>query len=578
MIMKKSRLIYVPILIVLTALNGCKKEITVSDELKSDLQKDRLQFTRGEFESIYSRLQKEFKVKPAKNVKPFNETLKSLLKFQLNKSQKEVSEAIGLHVNLSKKASSINQTSTIGKTSGQIAGDNNEILYPAIVDELIEDNALKSLLNERGEIQVGNILYKVTPYGTFFANVSKEAALKASFDNLSRQNDITVRLVNPSSKLDLRGLSVKPTRQKDVLQLNNDVFFIDTFHEAQLKVPAEPEDDGGGGGGGGYTPVNTDPYGVMSDEYIEFKTGGGSITQTLFTNSTRYNYFDSEYRISVLFYDRNYGIVKTLGLKVKLQKQGWFWWNKVDAQEIRAGWDYIVYKQTNSIPQISRPANQSPTIYSPYTINPYDAPVNGWFTPTAASLYTWKFSKSNNELFSIVIPDFLIPPSNEVTISSSAFKPLVQAGWNKLKSILTQSVPISSSGNASNFKFPVYDISDGSKKYLSINDMENLPKAFNSAPSTYQQIAAGQKIRSFISPYERTEYNTDIIDIPLDFSTATISLSQNLNSPLSFNNTLNSLGVNNLDSSYEVEKADIFGTVKHNGRWLGIRIHVNIKP
>ncbi len=67
-----------------------------------------------------------------------------------------------------------------------------------------------------------------------------------------------------------------------------------------------------------------------------------------------------------------------------------------------------------------------------------------------------------------------------------------------------------------------------------------------------------------------------MIDIPLDFSTATISLSQNFSSPISISNTLNSLNISNLESSYTVEQADIFGTVKHNGRWLGIRLIIKL--
>lgn len=360
--------------------------------------------------------------------------------------------------------------------------------------------------------------------------------------------------------------------------LDNDVYFIDTFHEQNMMLLPPPEDDPGSGGGGGYTPVNTDPFGDMSDEYIEFNTGAGSVIQTFFTNSTRYNYFDGSHRVSALFYDRNYGIIKTLGLKVKLQEEGWFWWNKIDAQEIKAGWESIVYKQPDAIPILTRPDNNFFPVPNPYMVNPYDVPANGWFTPSYATLYSWKFAKSNNEIFSIVVPDFLVPPTdNDVTISSSAFKPIVQAGWSKLKDALTRSVPMSSSGDPNNYKFPVFDVTDGSLAHLSINDIENMPKVFNSGPTTYQQIVAGEKIRTYLSPFERTEYNTDIIDIPLDFSTAYVSFTQNINSPLDINNFLNSQNLKAMMPSYEVEKADIFGSVKYNGRWLGIRIHVKIK-
>lgn len=567
---------------------GCKKE-NFSDniDLVNEPENKRLIISSQQFKAEYKMLRKLPKSQIIKNG---SKNINSLIEFESSKKSEEISNTIGTYINsiLNMQNNPLNgfgdrsnglKSSRLAVTGNtQVLIDSNQ-LYTAVLSELVEDDALKSLINEQGEIQVDNNIYKITPFGTFFTEIKNEHNLDKAYAKMASQNNITIRLVNPSASLNLKDLTTGSVEKKSLMKLSNNVYFIDTFNESptqQLIQPIDPID----GGGGGYLPpsVNTDPYGDMLSTEIEFKSGVGSIWNTVFTNSTKYNYFNDNYRISVLFYDRNYAILKSLGLKVKLQKDGWLWWNKTDAQEIRAGWERIVYKQTNAIPQISRPTQEIPTILNPYTINPNEVPVNGaWLSSKYASLYSWKLVTGDNELFTIVLPEFLFPPSsNDVTVSSSDLKPLVITAWNKLKATLTRSVPMSASGDPNNFKFPVYDIRDGGVKYLSINDMEKIPKALNSAPAIYQQISAGQKIRTYIGPYEKVVYNTDIIDIPLEFSTATISLSQNLNSPLSISNTFNSLGLSGLDNSYDVEMADVFGSVKYNGRWLGIRIRVNI--
>jgi hypothetical protein len=341
----------------------------------------------------------------------------------------------------------------------------------------------------------------------------------------------------------------------------------------------EVEDGGGGaGGGGGYNPppANEDPFSDMQTIPIDFYNYFGSVWETLFTNHTQYRKFDSKYRISVLFYDRNYILFKTLGIKVKLQKKGLFWWNKTEADDMIAGWDNIVYKEANPLPTFSRPANELPVTFSPYYINPYNAPTNGWFSTDKAGLYSWHYAKSDNELFAIMIPQFLLPPTfGDVNLKSSDLKPLIKSGWDELKKVLIKSVPLAPVGDPDTFKFPIRDIKTGETHYYTIAEMEVMTKALPSAPNPFQQFVIGNRIHNYLGPRQERRQNEDKIDFDLDFSTATISLSLNPNSPLSIRTVLNSLSLSNLDNQYEVETADVFGTVKHGGKWLGIRLSVN---
>lgn len=499
---------------------------------------------------------------------------------------------------------------------------NQEILYSAVTTELIEDDALKSLINDQGEIQVSNKIYKISPFGTFYAEARNEDELEKVFEKMAVLNDITVRILEPESELNFNDIVKQETDKPGVYLLNGKVNFIDTFKETpdisseineennvndtnniathnSIKIlsqsnasrpvrdPTVPRDPNAPITPRPIRPIipaNELPFVNMDTYSINFRDGAGSVWDTYFYNQTKYNYFNGEYRVSVLFYNRNYALFKTLGVKVKLQKQGWFWWNKTNAEEIITGWDRMVYKQVNTQPAFTRPTNSIPLNMNPNIvyINPFaEKPAYGYFTNNKISLYKWNFGRANSELFSLMIPYYLVPgTTDDITVSSSAFKPLVTQGWDWLKQRLVNSVPapapLTVAADPYNYKFPIFDLNNGKQSFLSINDMENMPKAFNSETNKVYNVIAGQKIRTYISPYLSRVQNTDMIDIPLDFSTATISLSQNFSSPISISNTLNSLNISNLESSYKVEQADIFGTVKHNGQWLGIRLIVKL--
>jgi hypothetical protein len=568
----------------LTFTLGCRKDLNVQNSDVPVTTESRLVLSKSNFESIYKDLKKN--KKHPELTSNFNNSLKD---FALKKSEKSLEDEIGKQVFNSKPA--VKDLSNSSKTNSTNYSVDSTVLYSAIINELIEDDPLKTLINKSGEILVDNVIYKVTPFGVLYASKDKETELDNVYKKLLSQNDILIRINNPSKKINFtdvevnvqsnlkssQGISYNAVKE-NLYQGSLEVSFIDTFNQYDTLI--DPSDNGGGyyGGGSGsgvVTQPDLDPYSNMSNAEISFKSGIGSFFETIFTNSTKYNYFDDDYRVSVLLYDRNYGLLKTLGLKVKLQKKGWLWWNKTDAEEIRAGWERIVYEQANDIPQITRPGNQPVINLGNSYISPFEAPAYGWFTSNVTTAYKWHFAHANQNLFSIEVPYYLVPNAdNNLVIPLSQFKSLVNSGIDALNRKWGSSVPMSASNDPQNYKFPVYDISDGSITYLSINDIKKFPKSFHSEPESYNNSFSGGKFRTYLSPFEQVETNTDIIDIPLDFSTATISLNSNLNSPLSIGSVFNSLGVSGLDNSYKVLEADIYGTVKHNGRWLGIRTHV----
>ncbi|ARS39197.1 hypothetical protein CA265_05720 [Sphingobacteriaceae bacterium GW460-11-11-14-LB5] len=641
--MNKTKFKLIGRYVLLTALTGltilgCKKgnSENLPDEI-ANTSNERLSLTKKAFNGLYSELKKtNGKELPANFLSRFPEFVSLLHHDSKLASKTALSIKPNSPLMVARKAALKASLGPVAKTSvmQNSAYEETAPTYDEVMTELVDDQAFKSLLNVEGEIQVDDIVYKVTPYGTFFTTASNYNSLNSVFADIALQNDYTLRLEDQAAPILMNSVQVQSTQYNDVRLLNSNVFFVDSFIEEdvpQPEVTVFPSDetlaplvypninDGGNNNGNNITPPppsdelpipnrqsyilntqmaantsNYDPaYSNTIDYPIEFRTGFGSILQTFFDNSTRYNNFTNKYRMSALFYNRNYGIIKTLGIKVKCQKKGWLWWNKTEAQEIRAGWDYISYKSDRSVDKIGLPSNKfAPSIGEPYLINPTEDPFYGvpmWSsTDTYAkryNLYGWYMKRGNNEIFTITIPGGILPINNleDVDLPSSVFKGIVQSGWNKLKGVLEKSAPSAGPSlynpNASNYKFPVYPLNGyGEVKYLSINDMENMPKSFMKGISKTQFLNGDYKVYSIVSPQEIREYNTDMIDIPLEFSTVDINLSTNVNNlALDIGQAARSLVSDQLGKHYEVDKGTIIGAVKWDNQWRSIRLNFKMK-
>lgn len=623
----KAKLFSLVLIFSVLFLGSCKKEIKpslASTDVVSP--SNRLSLTKMNFTKIYQELrkapdkQKLILVSNLKNDHPnFISLAASNSDLLPSKTAMRVPHLTFGLKDLNQSGNAKGKLSVYGGTGGNPTDE--PPTYDETVEHLISDNSFATLLNEEGEIEVDDIVYKVTPFGTFFSEVSNEQELNSVFASVYNQNDYTLRLTDPDGQILFEDITVAGTNYGDIKLLNQKIYFVDSFIEDNTQQAAEityqpdatiypalfPNPN--------YTPLGNQPapptnispdrqqtnllspnllssYPTETNQSlaqntadfdVPFRDGLGSLFDTFFKNATRYNYFNNNhYRTSALFYNRNYGLLKTLGVKVKFQKKGLFWWNKTDAAEIRAGWDYIAYKSAISVPRISLPAGQQiPNYGEPYLINPYLDPYFAspvWTTTNQIRnvLYGWNIRRGSNELFTIMIPAGLVPfKPDGINIKSSAFKGAIGAGWAALKEILMKSVPMSASNDKENFKFPIHSLNgDGSVQYYSINEIENSPKSFTIKSLT---TLSDESIQTFISPYEKVVYNDNSIDIPLDFSTASITISTDPNNiALSAAQIAKSLLTKDLPKSFDVQTASIYGAVKYNNEWRAIRLKINM--
>lgn len=208
-------------------------------------------------------------------------------------------------------------------------------------DTLILDPFFGSVINEDKEVEVNGVVYKISRYGTFFGNPLK----------LNRINELLVSLDSLKDN-DSKGLSFveypEETEVADNLyQVEDGIYRYDTYPEDYYYE--EPSD---------YAAVYTPPPANIAGEALpesfydnlttfpfDAHTIVGEIIESLFGRSRAHNiYFSDTRRVRVNFYSVNYVVYSAIGMNVKMQKKNWIGWSETDAQEIRMGWDGMVYE------------------------------------------------------------------------------------------------------------------------------------------------------------------------------------------------------------------------------------------
>jgi len=231
-------------------------------------------------------------------------------------------------------------------------------------EKLLPDPVLEYVMDTTFRIQVGEYVYQITELGTFqvkAANIAKLDAVIAQFE------------LNPADAQLL---------YEHIYSLDEEVCFMDSFgalsvqsgtnHQTLTFVTnADYSIDGGGIGGGGSgggtsgggstsggpppttmnTAQNTQYFGLQS-----YNTNTSGLWQWLFgMDNHRNNNFDSYHRAQAEIFDVNYGFYTSTGFKIKFQRKKWFWfipyWVTDNCSDIAVGIEELEGKLTlNPIP------------------------------------------------------------------------------------------------------------------------------------------------------------------------------------------------------------------------------------
>lgn len=204
-------------------------------------------------------------------------------------------------------------------------------------EDLVPNLNFARLLNSRGEIQVKDSIYKITPYGTLSTSINNREAL----------DDAVSKLENGTfDEKPTNGVKLKST--------------YSTLKENGTIVPMTR------------TSIENIPYSNFPSYTSDSHTFVGKILGRVFGDrSVKHHDFMKGYRIKGSLYDYDYGVYSEVGAFVaSRKKRGGFFrklngWKGTNAEELSITYRGVVLELDLKIPKLDFP--KAPTVVSEYS-------------------------------------------------------------------------------------------------------------------------------------------------------------------------------------------------------------------
>lgn len=423
------------------------------------------------------------------------------------------------------------------------------------IEEIIGDDAYAAFLNSDAEIQVADKIYKYTDVGLFIVKDDKYSKLKEYLsvqkisDNLLYSTDEVVKNNYISSYAPKESNKTTPI-DIDIKYFTMPIY--DDEDEKLIDVVVNP------------TPPVTSkptPISIPKDHIQDFidtlpncSPRKGLFGDIFGQNQVCINKYESKRRIKLKSFNYNYYLVYHTGVKLKHQYKGWTGlWRKEKAEELRLGVKsatfYYDYKEQF---QTKPPSNRITTIYNNDSRLIFDANVK-WepgFYPNAYTITRYSMQGYPKILQDdIYIEDILgIDIGSNNSIIDKGLYNAVKQGNKYLSSYYISK------------KFW-----DESIKYLA----KTWIKLGRQAPNnniTYSLSIPELGVINILKTFYRTEYNVSKVDKTFDWG---FSVGININS----NGSISSGGLGKGLKKPKDFRTDLYGLVKKNGTWQGIRMN-----
>ncbi|MCW3789648.1 hypothetical protein OM075_24525, partial [Marinilabiliaceae bacterium AAT] len=201
-------------------------------------------------------------------------------------------------------------------------------------DTIVDSDLLCNFLNIDHEIIVGDVLFKITEKGTFFTDIENADYLFASLNDeniLDQYTSISSALGYDSDLNDLYSIDKY-----------ENIYFFDTFRKLTTEDQAPIEQ------------VSTSLKAVRGrsgnpeeEDWKYYDIPGKTGSKLWGFKFEDHPKFDSRHRLNAKFYALNYGILREMGIKCKVQKKGWTGiWHKIESQRLINGWEVLNFKET----------------------------------------------------------------------------------------------------------------------------------------------------------------------------------------------------------------------------------------
>lgn len=208
-------------------------------------------------------------------------------------------------------------------------------------DLLVPNKSFAALLNYRGEIEVKDTIYKVSPKGTYYFHKNYIKSFEEEYNYISSSelqpigNDTYVVII-PHSELLFGKIYLKDTFGNGCSVLNEDDESATTLCGDSFVMTRGAEDDR-------WKEALDINWNSLDKHYTDAKTWAGEVIQGVVGRNVSFKTeFDSKHRLKAKLYYYDYAVYSEIGALSKMQKKNWIGWSGKDAEKIYQIWSNMV--------------------------------------------------------------------------------------------------------------------------------------------------------------------------------------------------------------------------------------------
>lgn len=228
--------------------------------------------------------------------------------------------------------------------------DDLSLYLAAGYDTLVPEIEFAQLLNIKGQIQVADRVYKISPKGTYSYPASQETYFSDNFSRFENNDGIEV--------------------EDNMFCIEGDIYRFGTYNYSNDYILESPKRaildilyPGNSNDNGTISPItgklpelDWSEFPIIDNDDV---SGFSWLWSQIFGRDRGFTYnITSKRRVKAKFYYYDYIIHASTGAYVVMQKKNWIGWSGTDAQKLVLNWRNIIFESEYSVPPI---ASQFPT-------------------------------------------------------------------------------------------------------------------------------------------------------------------------------------------------------------------------
>ena len=229
-------------------------------------------------------------------------------------------------------------------------------VYEALgYDWLVPNKSFASLLNYKGEVEVQDTIYKVSPKGTYYFHKDYLDTFEREYEAISSSPLQYIGDCTYFVSFCLNGFSgdfyLKDTFGNGCEPLREDISNDENSNDDHIIVTKVQENDD-------WREALNINWNALDTHYTDASTWVGEIIEGIFGRNVSFETeFDSNHRLKAKLYYYDYVVYAEIGALSKMQKKNWIGWSGKEAEKIYQIWSNMViwtpFQSTVNYPHVN---------------------------------------------------------------------------------------------------------------------------------------------------------------------------------------------------------------------------------